>query len=137
MSKFYPKEFSILQPDPTITQANPVQNTWYTLLDTINDAEIYSAAIMVGTANETLEARITINDIVFPLSVAATFGTTYSVYLAHDYTGLYLAGTAGSVLMFLHTHSTLNCKTFKMEVRKTTANGTGTLYAGVSYGLWR
>lgn len=121
-----------LQSPAILNQATPVQNTWYTIIDTSGDLEIYGCSIAIQTTGETLEVRITI-DGVNPnnLTQIAVAGTNYKVSIDHDYTGIWLSAAAGNLIV--HGYSSLKCHTFKAEVRKTTAAGGGNLRGMVSY----
>ena len=120
------------QPDATLSQATPVQNQWYTVLDAKKGVKIYSVVILVWTASETLEVRVTIDGQVLVGSVEATHTTYY--YVHHK---LYAAAASALAIdgnIFLLGHYTpLEGREVKVEVRKTTAAGSGTLDARVVY----
>lgn len=121
-----------LQPDANLIQAAPVQNTWYTVLDTKKNVKIYGISMCILTTGETLEMRITIDGQPSTLSYACIADTDYSIYklfapntTSFDVaTGLYLA---------CYT-SPLEAKSVKVEIRKTTAAGAGDLLGHVTYG---
>jgi len=120
------------QPDATLSQANPVQNQWYTVLDVKKGVKVYSVVILVWTASETLEVRVTIDGQVLVGSVEATHTTYY--YVHHK---LYAAAASalaidGNIFLLGH-YPPLEGREVKVEVRKTTAAGTGTLDARVVY----
>lgn len=123
-----------LQPSAILNQANPVQNTWYTILDTTGDLEIFLVAIAIITTGETLECRLTIDGVIPNIisGLAAVAGTTYPVAIYHDHTGMWLDATVSNSLI-LRNGQTLRCRAFKAEVRKTTNAGAGNLRGAVSY----
>jgi hypothetical protein len=111
------------QPDRHLIQATPEQNTWYTILDTTENCRLYSVVILVWTADETLEVRLTIDGQVLTGSIAATAVSYYWVYLL-----LYAAGLMASGEKHLVGYdSPLEGRSIKVEMRKTTNNGTGTI----------
>jgi len=125
------------QPDAVLTQANPVQNTWYTLLSTTINVRLYAITVMVETTGETLEVRLTIDGNVHVASIAAAANTYYYVFYRPSDGTLQLEPT-GSLF---HVNAVLGAKalesrSIKVEVRKTTAAGSGTLNGRAVYGRW-
>lgn len=122
-----------LQADATLSQAAAVVNTWYTALDTTINARIIAASVSIDTANETLEMRFTIDgQTIAKTALAATAGTSYIADYYQDNTSLRLALTGN-----MHTRTyLLEGRSVKVEVRKTTNNGAGTLTCRVSYAKW-
>jgi len=118
------------QADATLTQANPVQNQWYTILDTTLKACLYFIAAHIATTSETIEVRLTIDGNVITRATALTADTWYALYL--NATGSLNFDTDLSLMVAART--ALIGRSVKVEVRKTTNNGTGTLYGRVSYG---
>lgn len=118
----------------SLTQAAPVQNTWYTILDTTTNFEGYIATIKVETADETLEVRWTIDGQVITKTNACTFGTTYYVFL--DATSTQLGLTITSTNWNMGMRATLQARSMKVELRKTTAAGAGDLKGQVTYSKW-
>jgi len=124
------------QPDAVLNQAAPVQDTWYTILDTTRNVRIVYGRFMVATTNETLEVRITVDgQVLVSSALAATADTSY--YLNHtvDFwnpndTGFTLAAT-NNLLAFV-----LEGRSIKIDMRKTTAAGAGNLVARVRYAKW-
>jgi hypothetical protein len=116
------------QPDALLSKEAPAQNTWYTVLDG-RDCRVYAVSVLVWTANETLQVRITIDGQELLGTVEATH-TTY--YYAHHQ--LYASALAvdGNVFL-LGKYTPLEGRSVKVEVRKTTATGSGTLEARVVY----
>lgn len=70
-----------LQDDAALVQAAPVQNIWYTVLDTKTNVRIYSIVPIVWTADETLEVRITTKKRTFTGSFNATNTTYYWAFI--------------------------------------------------------
>ena len=117
------------QPDAELSQADPVQNTWYTILDTQENARIYCITVAVMTTDETLEARVTIDGQTLTGSVDATADAWYFVEKSLLDAGLSL----GTAWMLAVHYAALEGRSVKVEVRKTTAAGTGTLMGRVIY----
>ncbi len=120
------------QPDATLSQSEPVKDTWYTVLDTKKNCRILGITVLVWTTNETLEVRVTIDGQVLVGSVEASHTTYY--YVHHK---LYAAAASalaidGNVFQPGH-YAPLEGREVKVEVRKTTEAGTGTLDARVVY----
>ncbi len=120
------------QPDATLSQANPAKDTWYTVLDFKKNCKIYAITVLVWTTNETLEVRVTVDSQVLVGSVEASHTTYY--YVHHK---LYAAAASalaidGNVFLLGH-YAPLEGREVKVEVRKTTEAGTGTIDARVVY----
>jgi hypothetical protein len=113
-----------LQDDAVLVQAAPVQNQWYTVLDTKTNARIYSIVPIVWEANETLEVRITTKNRTFTGSFNATHTTYYWAFLKMYGEGLDF-DTANKRLAGFD--APLEDPSIKIEIRKTTANGAGNL----------
>ena len=117
------------QPDAVLSQLEPVQNQWYPVLETSRECRLYSLTILVWTASETLEVRVTVDGVVLVGSVSATHTTYY--YVHHQ---LYASGlTIDGNIFLLGKYTPLEGRNVKVEVRKTTAAGSGTLDARVVY----
>jgi hypothetical protein len=116
------------QPDATIAQVN-VQNTWYTVLNTTN-ARLYSLEMITVGFAETLQMRLTVDGQAMTATVNANDSTVY--YVAKDQTTDGLLALATPINP--NTYCPLDGKAVKVEVRKTTATGAGTLYSRVVYG---
>jgi len=121
------------KPDSLLSQAAPVQNTWYTVLNTVSNIRLMRFAMGVADTNETLEMKITIDGNSYTGSQAAVAGNHYHGYVHfHD---------AGTIISFdtseNHSESSfpylLEGRSIKVEVRKTTANGVGTITAAAQY----
>jgi len=116
-----------------LDQVNPVQNTWYTVLDTVVNAILFDCFAQVDTTGETIAVRITVDGNALTGSVAATGSSTYMTRLT---LGI-LAGLDLFVPRIDLVHGWLLMgRSVKVEVRKTTANGTGDLRGKVNYGIW-
>jgi hypothetical protein len=115
------------QPDATLSQVDPDQNEWYAVLNSTRECKIYAVTVLVWTTNETLEVRITIDGQVLVGSIAATHTTYY--YVHHQ---LYASALAidGNIFL-LGKYTPLEGRNVKVEVRKTTDAGSGTLDARV------
>lgn len=123
------------QADAVLNQAAPVQNTWYTILDTTKNAVLYLILVLVADTDETLECRITVDGNALVDSIAATADTVYCMKLdSTTITGdtYVLHVTAGNVM----EQSAMEGRSVKVEVRKTTATGAGNLKGRVVYGKW-
>jgi len=113
-----------------LTQTNPTQNTWYTILDTTPNVRLYSLVVRVDTTNETLDVRFTIDGLTISQTVDVTAATWYRVRMNID-APTYLEIATSYLLA--HGYSFLEARSLKIEVRKTTAAGTGTMYGRASY----
>ena len=122
-----------LQAEATLDQAAPVQNTWYTVLDTKANCRVWHIAARVDTANETLEIRVTVDGVTLTAQEACTAGTTYAIWFKRTPTGnvLDFYGTFWKYDTFL-----IEGRSVKVEMRKTTATGAGNLKAALHYSLW-
>jgi hypothetical protein len=117
------------QSDAVLSQAEPVQNQWYTILETTKDCRLYAVTVLVWTANETLEVRITVDGKVLTGSVGATHTTYYYVHHQLYGSGLTIDGN----VFLLGKYAPTEGRSVKVEIRKTTATGAGTLEARVVY----
>jgi hypothetical protein len=113
-----------------LNQALPVQNTWYTVADLKNVALNNSIAHVVQTTGETVQLEVTLDDETAIVgSQGNTAGTGYNAYVVVggdlwlNMTDGY--GNLGAWLIY--------CKSVKVRIRKTTANGTGNLKCSVYY----
>jgi len=126
-------QFMQHQADATLSQAAAAQNTWYTILDTVVNARIYSIAVMMGTADETLEVRVTIDgQPLATVGVNCTAAAWYIVRRSPSLATLALLAVTGaeSENSFL-----LEGKSVKIEARKTTAAGANTLSGRAKYAI--
>ena len=125
--KFVPEH----KPGAYLNQNSPVQNTWYTVLDTTRNVRIIHIGYRVNTTGETLEMRLTLDGNVFSNTINATAGSWY--YVALD-------SLSTSSLHINLTSEMMPNRTFlaearsaKLEIRKTTASGTGSIQVYVQY----
>lgn len=118
------------QPMTELDQDTPVQNTWYTVVDKQN-CNIYFVTVRVNDTGETLEFKATIDGVVYTGSQAALATTWYYLYKSAISTAALLTSTSQFNFMW---NDSLSCRAFKLEVRKTTASGTGTLKVKVDFG---
>lgn len=118
--------------DAVLAQANPVQNTWYTVLNTTLNAQIYYMIAIVATTGETLEARVTVDGLTYTGTQVATAGTYYFFYI--DVVGSIVWQPALSQYPASGLVGAIEGRNIKIEIRKTTAAGTGTITATVMYG---
>jgi len=119
------------QADATLTQAAPVNGTWYTILDTTKNALIYAIVAEVATTGETLEVKVTIDGQTYTGSVAHAADTAQFWFLnmegaMNSNTSPYMAGI----------YAPLMGRSVKVEIRKTTAAGAGNLIGRVTHGKW-
>jgi hypothetical protein len=117
------------QPDAILSQANPVQNQWYTVLDSKKECKVYAVTVLVWATGETLEVRVTIDGKVLTGSVNASATTYY--YVHHQLYGSALI-IDGNIFLIGH-YSPLEGREVRVECRKTTNAGAGTLDARVVY----
>lgn len=121
------------QPPATLDQAAPVQNTWYTILNTTHNIQVLVIAVNIEDTNEDLEVQVTVDgETIAGYGVTATHSTSYYAYfLPSAISGidqLSLANTSANI-----KHPLLTGKSVKIEVRKTTAAGAGNLTGIVIY----
>jgi len=116
------------QPDAVIDQATPVQNTWYTVLQAY-DVKVFGIGLQVDTTTETLECRITVDGNAYTGSASCTNDTKYKATMQTWPTGAVIVIT-NSILI---NSNQLEARNLKVEVRKTSASGTGNLKACVTY----
>jgi len=114
-----------MQDDAVLAQANPVQNNWYTVLDTKENVRIYSIVPLVWTTGETIEIRVTTKNRTFEGSVAMDATTYYWAFLKMYGAGLDIA--ASPTKQLAGYQAPIEDPSIKIEIRKTTAAGTGTL----------
>lgn len=128
------------QTPATLVQVAPVQNTWYDILETTTNIRLYGVSVEVLTTGETLEVRLIIDGVTYTASVAAVAGTDYHLYMNWDptvtVTGLStnpclvvaIGGPSGNYRGIF-----LDGRSVRVSVRKTTANGAGTINGLVQY----
>lgn len=122
-ASFAHKEVALLD------QAAPVQNTWYTVLDTVYNVKVFGMAIKVADTGETVEVKITVDGHTITGSGAANANTDYKVLINTLSTGNAIILSSSALI----NANQLEGRSFKVEVRKTTAAGAGNLLASVSH----
>lgn len=127
------------QADATLNQAAPVQNTWYTVLNTTANARIYMIEVGIATTGETLEVKLTIDGQTY---TTPGFACPADSYAAGAWS---FGGAATNRLVFRLMSGSDRCvmpyapiegRSVKVEVRKTTAAGAGNLIGKVIYAKW-
>jgi len=117
-----------------LNQAGPVQDTWYTILDTTRNVRIYEIYGRIDTADETVEGRIIVDGQTITITaINLTFGTTY-----------FARRTASIAAETYYWDDTITQKespylfegrSIQVQIRKTTALGAGNLRGLVVYGM--
>ena len=126
-SKYVPEH----KPGAYLNQSSPVQNTWYTVLDTTRNVRIIHIGYRVNTTGETLEMRLTLDGNVFSNTINATAGSWYYVALdSLSTTSLHI--NIASEMMPNRTFLA-EARSAKLEIRKTTASGTGSIQVYAQY----
>lgn len=123
------------QADTILDQANPVQHTWYTILDTTPNCRLIVANVAVQVADETLEIRITVDGHVYAGSKAATAGSDYSTVWG-DGVIVSVITLQGATSQYRSYGFLVEGRAIKVEVRKTTALGAGNLQGRVVHAKW-
>ena len=118
-----------LQNPAYLAQAAAVQNTWYTVLNTILPGKILNIWELMGTLAETIEMRITIDGTVYNGARAAVAGTNYFTYIRGGLGGYEIFFDGVTIGAYQH----LEYETLHVEIRKTTANGANPLYGACIY----
>ena len=133
LTRIGPNNVVKIQSSADLVQAAPVQNTWYTALDTKRNCRVIGWTLVVADTNETIQMRITIDGVVLEHSGAGFVADTeYNINLRSSITyDLINASSGGLGHAFL-----LEGRSVKIEFRKTTATGVGTISSKVYYGLF-
>ena len=128
--------FGLMQPQmqtPTaLSQAAPVQNTYYDILPTTMNALIGQVSFQVATTGETLQVRVIVDGQTLTASQAVVAGTPYCVYLNLAGT-LTITSTATNFNGGTTNVSLIPARSIRISVEKITANGTGTITGSASY----
>ena len=119
-----------MQPDVDLSQANPVQDTWYTVIDTSGVLLIYYIAFHIDDTAETLEWKITIDGEETTDSYAALADSGYTLHKNPKGDGFTTLATTQATGYY----PSLICGSLKVELRKTTNNGNGNLNGHITYG---
>ncbi len=119
------------QTDATLTQAAPVQDTWYTALATTKNVRIIAMKFQIQTTGEDLEIELVIDGVTYIGSQTAVAGTSYLAYKNAGYSDL-TTGTAGA-----HgaQYTFIEGRSVRIRLRKTTANGAGDLLGRITYAI--
>jgi len=117
------------QPIAPLAQSGPTQNTWYTILDTTEDAllimmSIYQTNSEAGSKD--LQVRLTIDGITMTGSVSLAHNTTNLVYISWASDTL---SFSGGVLLAAY-YAPLPGQSVKVEARITSAPGTTQVLGG-------
>lgn len=120
-----------------LNQAAAVQNTWYTVLDTVSKVEVDFITIAMQTLAENLECRATVDGVVYTgVQASAIAGQIYHVArVLENVDGITM--TVSIYTLMAKLNDSWKCRSFKFEVRKTSANGANELRGRVMYGLFR
>ena len=131
--KSAPPESYEYQAEAALVQAAPVQDTWYTILDTVVKAKLYLIVIRVLTTGEDIGCRITIDGVVYGNSASNIITAAAS---AVKYCYISTAGwmNYATTSINLTAYTALEGKRIKVEMVKRTANGAGDLEGWVLYG---
>ena len=132
MKVWAPQKIFKQQPPAVLDQPNPVQNTWYTVLESARDVRIILIVCGVLTTDETIALRLTVDGVVRTWTLAATAGQTNYVGLMATLTGILLQYTTVASLLMYRSFM-VEGRNVKVEIRKTTAAGTGNLQCLVDY----
>lgn len=120
------------QPIAELNQALAVQNTWYPVLATVYNIEVKDIAALITVANENLEIETTVDGIVMTATIAATFNSTYYVYVTSGIATWNLGSNLTNPLDADFSQP-LKAQSFSLRARKTSATGAGTLRVIVAY----
>jgi len=116
-----------------LVQANPVQDQWYTILDTTLNCRIYDICFRVATTGEDLEVRITVDGQIYTVSQTAVAGDHYGIIRLLSATSGEMFASSGNPPAWAFM---IEGRSIKVDMRKTTAAGAGTLYGSATYGTW-
>jgi hypothetical protein len=120
------------QADIYLNKANPIQNTWYTVLPATDDVRIIGIGAAVQTAGEDIEGRITIDGIVIVASLAFVAATSYAFNRLYEFAG----GFNWRPSSIIEYRSFLQeGQNIKFEIRKTSNAGNGNLQCKVQYDM--
>lgn len=125
------------QAPATLDQAAPVQNTWYTILDTTLNARLLTIAVNVEDTNEDLQVQVIVDGETIEANSPATCVHSTRYFCTMTVNPITLVDYIELTPTVLHYFRSfiLEGKSTKVQVRKTTANGTGNLTGIVTYGV--
>jgi hypothetical protein len=116
--------------DASIYQTVPVQNTWYTVLPSTLNARIKCVDMRVNTTSENLECQIIVDGVTITFNQAsAGAGTWYHSQSFDRYNNNAIIGGDSNGQDIVPIEG----RNVQVRIRKTTANGTGTLECRVRY----
>lgn len=116
------------QADISFIKSNPVQNTWYTVLNTTANVRLYAVMIRIAVTGENLDIRITIDGQTYALGSTAIAANIWN-YIYHFLTSAQLMNSTTVTLPMTYTF--WEGRVVNIEIRKTTAAGTGNLLCNV------
>jgi len=125
------------QTPATLSQAAAVQNTWYTILDTTENIRVYQVVGRILTTGEDLEVQITVDgETIACTGVSCVAGSTYYIIKQN-------ANDADKFTLVVREDEEMYPQAYliegrsvKIEIRKTSANGAGTLLGLAQYGRY-
>ena len=119
-----------------VAQTTPAQNTWYTTLDGKNIC-LLGVAMLIATTGETLESKVTIDGTTYTAIAGVAVNAAEHTQITFIRNGTTLNHAASAANWDLNTEISrgnyLFGKAIKVEFRKTTAAGTGTLTCKILY----
>lgn len=121
-----PRQVFEHQADSILSQATPVQNTWYPILATTLNCELLQVGARVADTTETLEIRVIMKNETVTIAWAGTNDQEYNIFRKGGITAGLAAvnATDNPSSYFLYEDPTI-----AVDIRKTTAAGTGTFTA--------
>ena len=126
-------------PIATLDQAPPVQNTWYTVLDTKKYVRLIFLSMKHDNTDAsalTINMRVTVDGTVYTAAVDAAGNDNTVYYFYFDPTADALLSS--TTLYNAGYYEDIRGNSVKVEVRMTGVPGTAEhLYAYVQYELWR
>jgi len=127
------------QPIGTITQAPPVQDTWYAVLDLVQPIRVIYLSMKhdnTDSSAKTINMRVTMDGVVLTAAAdaAGTDNTVYYFYV--DPVSDALIST--TTVLNPSYYESVECNSLKVEVRQTAAPGTAeSLFGYVQYEILR
>lgn len=115
------------------TQAAPVQNTWYVILDTTANCRIHGIRAQVATAGETLEVKIAVDGVDYASAKACNADTPYFWSIRPNDTPALDYST--SVISANCQYHFIEGRSVKISFRKTTNTGAGDILGIVIYSV--
>ena len=123
------------QAPAVLNQAAPVQNTWYTILDTTRCVCVYQIGVGVEDTDETLECQITVDgETIAAVGRVSLHSTELGVYVKASSITLVDNAIITPIANVLGVTMVVEGHSVKVQVRKTTATGIGNLTGIVTWG---